>query len=116
MTEDLGPLTTAAQYAAKHAAEVESGVIPLQCAEQCLSSLRLAGVVAERADQQRQRGGNRLVCLGLRQPELVSDLRKLRALQLVEQIVGERGVHGGAPKGWAAMLAPACSTTVRTSS
>src|SRR5690606_39697293 len=63
MAEDGGTVGLAAlctaEHRTQHAADVAACVILLQRAEQGLGALRLAGVAAQRAHQQRQRGAAR---------------------------------------------------------
>src|SRR5690606_29164680 len=57
VAEDAGavglPVLRAAEHRAQHAAQVAAGVVVLECAEQRLRPLGLAGIAAQRAHQQR---------------------------------------------------------------
>src|SRR5690606_41036848 len=92
--EDAGPVGLARLGAAKHGAEqpaqvAGAGEIVLKCAEQRLGALRLAGVAAERAQQQRQGRADRAGGLRLAGAKLLRDLLQRRALELVEQLIGQ---------------------------
>src|SRR5690606_21997162 len=89
VAEDAGavglPRLRAAEHGAEQAAEVAgAAAILLQCAEQRLGPLRLAGIAAERAEQQWQRGAHGGGGLVLPGAQLLRDLLQRRALELLE--------------------------------
>src|SRR5690606_37790063 len=89
----------AAEHRTQHTAKITgTGEIALQRAEQRLGTLRLAGVAAERAEQQRQRRGDRAGGLRLPGAKLLRDLLQRYTLDLFKQLVGQRTGHGRSPK------------------
>jgi hypothetical protein len=73
----------ATEHGTQHLAEpARTGVILLQRTEQRLCTLRLTGVAAQRAEQQRQRRTDRRLGLLRIQAELLRHLPDGRALQL----------------------------------
>src|SRR5690606_38992688 len=102
VAEDAGagglPRLRAAEHGAEQAAEVAgAGEILLQCAEQRLGPLRLAGIAAERAEQQGQRGAHGGGGLVLPGAQLLRDLLQRRALELLEQLLGQGTGHRTSP-------------------
>ncbi len=89
-----------AQQAAQQTAQVHrraAGVIALQGVEQRRGAVGLLGVVPQRPDQHRQRGGNGVaggIGVGT---DLLRDRAQRGALQLTHQVVNERAVHGLGP-------------------
>jgi hypothetical protein len=69
-------------------------VILLQRTEQRFRPLRLAGVAAQRAEQQRQRCTDRRLRLPRIQAELLRHLPDGSALQLRGKVLCERSGHG----------------------
>src|SRR5690606_23630874 len=103
VAEDAGAVGLAglcpAQHRTQQPAEVAgAGEIVLQRAEQRFGTLRLAGVAAQRTKQQRQRRSDRSRGLCLPGAELLRDLLQRRALELFEQLVGQRTGHGRPPE------------------
>src|SRR3546814_13067881 len=79
----------AAEHRAEHAADVAAGMVLLQRAAQRLRAFGLAGVAAQRAHQQRQRGAAGGRGLGGIDAPPFPDLRDRCALDLREEVVGE---------------------------
>src|SRR3546814_9516797 len=72
----------AAEHRAEHAADVAAGMVLLQRAEQRLRAFGLAGVAAQRAHQQRQRGADGGRGLGGIDAQLLRDLLERCALEI----------------------------------
>src|SRR3546814_218462 len=86
----------AAEHRAEHAADVAAGMVLLQRAEQRLRAFGLAGVAAQRAHQQRQRGADGGRGLGGIDAQLLRDLLDRCALELRGEVVGVGG-HRACP-------------------
>src|SRR5690606_5879094 len=110
------PRLLATEHGPEQAAEIaRAGEVGLQRAEQGLCALRLAGIPAQCAEQQRQGRAHRARGLRLAHAELLRDLLQRRAAELAEELVGEGFGHGDPPgrRGWVATAATGAATVAR---